>query len=49
MEDILDLYAEPYDRRYPVVCFDESPYPLVSEVRQALPVAPGRPARYAYE
>jgi hypothetical protein len=49
MEDILDLYAEPYDRRYPVVCFDESPYQLVSEVRQALPVAPGRPARYDYE
>jgi hypothetical protein len=49
MEDILDLYAEPYDRRYPVVCFDESPYHLVSETRQPLPVAPGRPARYDYE
>ncbi len=49
MEDILDLYAEPYDRRFPVVCFDESPYQLVSEVRQPLPVAPGRPARYDYE
>jgi hypothetical protein len=49
MEDILDLYAEPYDRRYPVVCFDESPYQLVSEVRPALPVAPGRPARDDYE
>lgn len=49
MEDILDLYAEPYDRRYPVVCFDESPYQLVSEMRQPLPVAPGRPARYDYE
>jgi len=31
------------------VCFDESPDQLVSEVRQALPVAPGRPARYDYE
>jgi hypothetical protein len=49
MEDILDLYAEPYDPRYPVVCFDESPYQLVSEVRQPLPVAPGRPGRYDYE
>jgi hypothetical protein len=49
MEDILDLYAEPYDTRYPVVCFDDSPYQLVSEVRQPLPVAPGRPARYDYE
>jgi hypothetical protein len=49
MEDILALYAEPYNRRYPVVCFDESPDQLVSEVRQPLPVAPGRPARYDYE
>jgi DDE superfamily endonuclease len=49
MEDLLDLYAEPYDPRYPVVCFDESPYQLVSEVRHPLPVAPGRPGRYDYE
>jgi hypothetical protein len=49
MEDILDWYAEPYDRRYPVVCFDESPYQLVSETRQPLPVAPGRPPRDDYE
>jgi hypothetical protein len=49
MEDILDLYGEPYDSQYPVVCFDESPYQLVSEVRQPLPVRPGQPARYDYE
>jgi DDE superfamily endonuclease len=49
MEDILDLYAEPYDPRYPVVCFDESPYQLVSEVRQPLAMAPGRPVRDDYE
>jgi hypothetical protein len=46
MEDLLDLYAELYDPLYPVVCFDESPYQLVSEVRQPLPVAPGQPVRY---
>ena len=49
MEDILDLYAEPYDPQYPVVCFDESPYQLVSESRQPVPMAPGRPVRYDYE
>lgn len=49
MEDVLDLYAEPYDPRYPVVCFDESPYQFISEVRQPLPVRPGQPARYDYE
>jgi hypothetical protein len=49
MEDVLDLYAEPSDPQYPVVCFDESPYQLVSEVRQPLPVHPGQPGRYDYE
>jgi hypothetical protein len=49
MEDILDLYAEPYDRRYPLVCFDEKLCQLVSETRQALPVRPGQPRRYDYE
>jgi hypothetical protein len=49
MEDILELYAEPYDPRYPVVCFDEKLYQLVSEVRQPLPAVPGKPVRYDYE
>jgi hypothetical protein len=49
MEDILDLYAELYDPLYPLVCFDESPYQLISEVRQPLPAAPGQPGRYDYE
>jgi DDE superfamily endonuclease len=49
MEDILDLYAEPYDPPYPVVCFDESPYQLVSEVCPPWPSRPGQPARYDYE
>ena len=49
MEDVLDLYALPYDARYPLVCFDECPYQLVSEVRQPLPAQPGNPQRYDYE
>jgi hypothetical protein len=49
VEDILALSAEPDDACDPVVCFDESPDQLVSEVRQPLPVAPGQPARYDYE
>jgi hypothetical protein len=49
MEDVLDLYALPYDARYPLVCFDECPYQLVSEVRQLLPTQPGQPQRYDYE
>ena len=49
MEDILDLYAEPYDPRYPTVCFDEVPYQLISELRQPVPMQSGQPARYDYE
>jgi DDE superfamily endonuclease len=49
MQDILGLYAEAYEPLYPVVCFDEKLYQLVSEVRQALPVRPGQPMRYDYE
>lgn len=49
LEDVLDLYAEPYDSQYPVVCFAESPYQLLSEVREPLPATPGHPVRYDYE
>jgi hypothetical protein len=49
MEDVLDLYAQPYDARYPVVCFDESPYQLVGEVRQPQAPQPGLPQRYDYQ
>jgi len=35
MEEVLDVYARPYDGDHPVVCFDESPKQLVSEVRQS--------------
>jgi len=49
MEDVLDLYAAPYDPAYPVVCFDESPKQLVAEVRTPIAVEPGAPARYDTE
>lgn len=49
MEDVLDLYDEPYDPVRPIVCFDESPKQLIAEVRTPIPVAPGSPARYDTE
>lgn len=49
MEDVLDLYAEPYDPRRPWVCFDEKPHQLLSDVRPPQPAAPGRAARVDYE
>jgi transposase len=49
MEDVLDLYAEPDDPRYPQVCFDESPVQLTSATRCPLPVRPGQPECEDYE
>ena len=49
MEDVLDLYAEPYDPDRPVVCFDETSTQLLAEVRKPLPPQPGRPWRQDYE
>ena len=37
MEDVLDLYAEPYDPQRPVVCFDETSTQLLAETRPSLP------------
>lgn len=45
MEDVLDVVAEPYDPKRPVVCFDESPRQLIAEVRAPVPAEPGKPAR----
>ena len=49
MEKVLDLYHEPYDPSYPMVCFDETSKQLLRAIRQALPTAPGQVARYDYE
>ena len=49
MEDVLDLYAEPYDPQRPVVCFDETSTQLLADVREPLPAQPGRPRREDYE
>ncbi len=49
MEDVLDLYAEPYDPRRPKVNFDETSKQLIAETRQPLEAQPGQPQRYDYE
>jgi len=35
MEDVLEVYSRPYDENNPVVCLDESPKQLVSELRSS--------------
>jgi hypothetical protein len=49
MEEVLDLYEEPYDPNRPVVCFDERPCQLLADLREPLPHAAGRPQRRDHE
>jgi transposase len=58
MEDVLDLYAEPYSAQFPVVCFDERPCFLIfderpcfliADVLTPIPLKLGQPMRYDYE
>lgn len=51
MEQILWLYALPYDPWYPVLCFDERPCFLIGEVVEPLALQSGqvRKEHYAYE
>mgnify|MGYP000070001879 FL=1 len=50
MENLLRLYALPYDARYPVICFDERPCFLIGELVEGLAPQPGQVAKehYAY-
>ena len=43
MEDVLEIYARPYSRKFPVVCMDESSAQLIGEVHEPISAAPGRP------
>jgi hypothetical protein len=45
MEDVLEVYARPYNSRRPVVCVDEGGKQLIGDVRPPLPVRPDKPLR----
>jgi hypothetical protein len=45
MEDVLDIYAQPYDPSRPVVCVDEGGKQFLGDVREPLPVRVGSPAK----
>ena len=51
MEQILELYAIPYDPLYPVVCYDERPCFLIGDKVEPLALQTGkvRKEHYAYE
>jgi hypothetical protein len=49
MEDVLAVYARPYDKNWPVVCMDEKPYQLLDHICEPLPLQPSKPERVDYE
>jgi len=49
MEDVLHVYEQPYDPRWPLICFDERPCFLIGEKGIILPMSPGKAQRYHYE
>jgi len=49
MENVLDLYEEPYDPKRPVVSLDERPCQLIDDIYTPVPPKSGRVKRYDYE
>ena len=48
MEQVLNIYEQSYDVRRPVICFDERPCQLLSDVLMPIPMKPGRVLRQDY-
>ena len=48
MEQVLNIYEQPYDARRPVVCFDERPCQLLGDVLMPIPMKPGCVFRQDY-
>jgi hypothetical protein len=49
MEDVLDVYAEPYDPKRPKLNFDETSRQLIADKQTPIGVQQGKPARFDYE
>lgn len=49
MEDILEVYVQPYDPARPQVCLDEGSTQLLGDKQDELPMQPGKPRRQDYE
>ena len=49
MEDVLDVYSEPFDPDKPVICLDEKPLQLLEDIRPSTLPACGEIAKQDYE
>jgi hypothetical protein len=49
MEDVLEVYARPYEASVPVLCMDEQPVQLLKETRVPIAATKDHPQRVDYE
>lgn len=49
MEKVLDVYKRPYNKENPVICMDESPKQLISQIHPVVPMRPGVTERIDYD
>jgi len=49
MEEVLDVYAQPYDVGFPVICMDEQPIQLQKEITRPIEATANHPKRVDYE
>jgi hypothetical protein len=49
MEDVLEVYARPYNASVPVLCMDEQPVQLLKETRVPIAATKDHPQRVDYE
>lgn len=48
MEEVLNVYEQPYNPKRPVICFDECPCQLLGDVVQPIPMERGQVQRQDY-
>jgi len=49
MEDTLEVFHRQYDRKFPMVCLDETNRQLIAEIRRTVPAKPGHNKHVDYE
>jgi len=49
MEDVLEVYALPYDEEIPMFCVDERPFQFLDEKLKPIPMRPDSPRKEDYE
>jgi hypothetical protein len=49
MENVLDIYAKPYDSQEPVICMDEKSKQLIADTKPIQNTQSGKPRRRDYE